>query len=579
MNYGNLVTIVPDKVRISEKELAPIGIIDKSSCWGRWIPDRWQPGSDNAPPPHLVVSPFPNTSWPALFRLTIILENAAHGTLAKVLDVVDQHALNILSIEGTPAGHRHAVVNIIGEAVDLKLKNDAIKRICDIPDGERLFTNDALSELIHARYAPTMLTYADRLESALIAADEKRDGRFLRETFCRHRSVDGPRGILYDYERLSPEYARLGERQSIPAVKCKWLQNHAFFWAYGSGDTTEKKLTFDAPNSALRPDDVWREEFTEIITQLDPPFKAIASINFEEQFFRLTLSREDRFGNTFRLRLPYTASFNSHSVSTRGALAEICSSLSAGDLSLRSISVSTEKRISTGEKGLYTFLAVHPDSRLTGQKSSEPVREDIETIAEHGAHAVTRKLAGRGCRIAFSDVRVSTFEARKLFVSTTFDWILDTRLGLLDQLRSLAAEFGYVLVMADLDSLGDEHKYMWDGSAPITTNVIKLMRSSDAFLQIIPKSAVTQFTKDGKLNWILFESGSAHALKLPCAISVDMSGGQCLADWIEKLKAGTEKQIFKFNSETDDAQIRQALRKAISYLANEPRPKRDDRFR
>ena len=237
MNYGNLVTIVPDKVRISEKELAPIGIIDKSSCWGRWIPDRWQPGSDNAPPPHLVVSPFPNTSWPALFRLTIILENAAHGTLAKVLDVVDQHALNILSIEGTPAGHRHAVVNIIGEAVDLKLKNDAIKRICDIPDGERLFTNDALSELIHARYAPTMLTYADRLESALIAADEKRDGRFLRETFCRHRSVDGPRGILYDYERLSPEYARLGERQSIPAVKCKWLQNHAFFWAYGSGDT------------------------------------------------------------------------------------------------------------------------------------------------------------------------------------------------------------------------------------------------------------------------------------------------------------------------------------------------------
>ena len=126
--------------------------------------------------------------------------------------------------------------------------------------------------------------------------------------------------------------------------------------------------------------------------------------------------------------------------------------------------------------------------------------------------------------------------------------------------------------------LDEDHRFLWKGSAPITTNIIRLMRASDAFLQVIPKSAIAASIAPGSLNWILFESGAAHALHIPCAICVDTSGDQRLSDWIAKLKAGTEKQIFLFSSERDDLHIVRSIESALDFLAAEDRPNKSDRF-
>jgi hypothetical protein len=330
--YGDLVTVVPDKIRISEKELAPIGILDQSVCWSRWVPDRWVAFDAVQPPPHLVISPFEIASWPVLFRLSIFLEDGQGGALAKALHVLAANAFNILAIEGTPAGHHHAVVNVIGEAVEIKFDANTLDAISSFDDRERNFKNGALAANIHQIYAPRLLSYSRRLVEALQDADAGADGRFLRHSFALHRKTDRPRGILYNAEDLPPEVADIGHEQSTRAVTCKWLQNHAFFWIYGEGDVSEKKLIYNARTWALRPEAVWKHQFGETIARLKPPFKAISSINFEEQYLRLTFSPYDRRGNTFRLKLPYAARFSAPGITTQGALAAALTRLRRLDL-------------------------------------------------------------------------------------------------------------------------------------------------------------------------------------------------------------------------------------------------------
>lgn len=580
MYYGDLVTVVPDKIRISEKELAPIGILDQSVCWSRWVPDRWVAFDAVQPPPHLVISPFEIASWPVLFRLSIFLEDGQGGALAKALHVLAANAFNILAIEGTPAGHHHAVVNVIGEAVEIKFDANTLDAISSFDDRERNFKNGALAANIHQIYAPRLLSYSRRLVEALQDADAGADGRFLRHSFALHRKTDRPRGILYNAEDLPPEVADIGHEQSTRAVTCKWLQNHAFFWIYGEGDVSEKKLIYNARTWALRPEAVWKHQFGETIARLKPPFKAISSINFEEQYLRLTFSPYDRRGNTFRLKLPYAARFSAPGITTQGALAAICATLANHQLTLRSVAAATEYRDSSDERGSYTLLASMEQLAAGAFKSlTEPEKLSlVERAALDAAEAATSVLGKEHCAASFAPPAVSVFAGRTLFVSTKFDWVKSVRPKLIARLRSRAAHFGYVLVLADLDFLDEDHRFLWDGGAPITSNIIRLMRSSDAFLQIIPRSAIEATIELGSLNWVLFESGAAHALHIPCAIAVDSSGDKRLSDWVDKLKAGTERKVFFFASDQDDEQIIDSMEPALEFLANEGRPNRTGRF-
>lgn len=566
MHHGDIVSILPDKIRISEQELAPIGIGDGSICWGRWVPDR-RAGAGQESFDHLVVSPFETGSWPVLFRVSLVLDDSRPGPLADVLEVLDGEDFNILTIDGTPAGHRHAVINIIGEAV--AIRND--RRLLDVArrldDPRRSFLDPDTQDYVHRRFAPRMLRYAQQLTRAVFDAHGKRP--FLRESFVYGPKPRPDRGTMYDPASLPRPLRDIGRRQATEAVTVQWLQNHAFYWLYGRRDPLPRPLHFDAAQRALRPEGPWLQEFRAATAPLGPPFKAISSLNFLEQYIRLTLSPADQFGRTVRLLVPYTAHYDDRQ-STKGLLSRLVSTISSNFIALRSVTMTTEAREANSEHGLFRILA----SVIGGVGNTDFRTEFARRAAEEGMAAARGLLQSQHCSLDEERVVAEPFGARSLFLSTNFNWLESDRRGLLDELRRIANDHGFILVFGKRELLPPEFAHRWNPNDSITSNVVRLMRSCDAFLQLIPASASAA---QDQLIWLLFESGAAHSLRLPCAICLDTAGGLDVADWTKRLKAGTDKQVYEFSGTQTNERMLEAFEPAIKMLASQTRPDRSSR--
>ena len=106
MQYGTPISLLRDGFLIGGDSLAPIGIVDKSTCWGTWVPNR------NANDPlrkshdfaHFLISPFEPSSWPVLFRIEIAIDGDDNDALAAAVGPLSRTGMSILSIDVTPRG-------------------------------------------------------------------------------------------------------------------------------------------------------------------------------------------------------------------------------------------------------------------------------------------------------------------------------------------------------------------------------------------------------------------------------------------------------------------------------------------
>lgn len=137
MHYGDEVSIVNGSPRIPIKAIEPIGIYDKSMCWGVWItelvdrlkegksPDETTPGAQRWYLPSLLISPIHPSLWPSVFHAEIRLEDVP-GTVARAAEVFKDNQVNIIFEEFVKAGYKHCVWNVVGNAESLRAMIDKI---------------------------------------------------------------------------------------------------------------------------------------------------------------------------------------------------------------------------------------------------------------------------------------------------------------------------------------------------------------------------------------------------------------------------------------------------------------------
>jgi hypothetical protein len=323
-------------------------------------------------------------------------------------------------------------------------------------------------------------------------------------------------------------------------------------------------LRFDAPKRSLKPEGKLEREYEETIGELSPPFKAIASLDYNEQYMRIVLSDLDRPRKTFRVEVDYSARYDDRH-NTKGLLERLTATLAERHIALRSVDMTTEARDQTSENGKFVFLV----SVLASRLSSVDLVEFVTTAAAEGMKLAASELKLVGCKIDSKVPDVAAFSARWLFLSTNFDWLLRKKKGLFEKIKLLAADLGFQLILGDPSHLGRDHEHRWDDQATITANVLSLLRGCDAFLQVIPEAAINSSDRGDKLIWLLFESGAAHSVGMPCAICVDTAGGIDIAEWRKRLKAGTEKKVFDFSGDESDESILEAITKSLESLVRQ----------
>jgi hypothetical protein len=567
MNYGNVVTVLPDKIRIGQKELEPIGISGESHCWGLWIPDRWAMESKV---PHLVVSPFEPSSWPVLFRISLIVDHDSHGTLAKALKTLSEMDFNVLSIEGTPAGYHHAIVNLIGEAISIKEDKRMLGRASRLAEDKRNYTNTELQNYIHRAFAPRLLSYGRSLSEALYKSDRKNN--FLRQAFVlgKRKGV----GTLFNPINLPGPLQSFAKSQHLPAVRCHWLQNHAFFWIYGRRSGQPLEFLYDAPDSSLRPKNHCSLDYQETLSRMSLPARAIASTNFEEKYLRFVFSESDHRGNTVRIDIPYSAKF-SDDTNTKGLLSIICDCIATQNIALRSINMTTSSRQKNQVDGKFSMLLTLAEAGIANADNSS-ILERARLAIKRATFIATTDRHFADCSVKFNRINITPHDGRTIFVSSKFDWITPT---LRDGIKAKAFELGYWAIFGDQRSFSNDDRHHWEHNESPTTNITKMIHNSDAFLQIASSQMISGFecrsnNSDTSMNWLMFESGIAHAIELPIAICVDISDSVSIQKWKAALGPGTDRQLFTFSRESSEAAMLESFGQALRSLPSFPSPKR-----
>jgi hypothetical protein len=504
MHFGDLITILEDGIRVSEEELEPIGIVDGSTGWAVWLPDlrALADKSRDPRPSHLIVSPFAVSAWPILVRVELKVDDK-RGAMSAATKILRDEGLNILAIDGTPTGHHHATLNIIGEALPIKAQGagNILSHAAGWDARDRHFNNSDIWTYCCKTLAPEMLRYTAKLTQSIVDANcqekEATGHGFLREAFFDSKRV--LRGVLYGHEDLPADVAELGKVHAATAVQCTWLQELAFFWVYHTNRDNGIRFSYDARTSRLftaLPADT--ASFRAEVSSFSPPFKSITAINSFEQYMRVTLSQADRWGQTVRVTIPFEATF-AEKQNTLGFQHEICKHLE-DRFNLRKVSISTQELSDSREKGELTLLLSTSTNAPVDQAAMAEISSRVECAAKNiGEHISVHPT-------------VSRLGARRLFLSAKYVWLSrsDPRYRVV---RDLAAFHGFELV--DARSPSSVQGFPIRTYENITETAIRLMQCCDAVLQIIPIVA-----KD-ELQWLLFESGAARALARPTVLCVE----------------------------------------------------------
>lgn len=573
MFYSDEVTILDRGPKIPAKLLQPIGILDGSICWGIKIPDLRDPEEKSAA--HLLIAPLHPDSWPFIFRLRVSLRHS-RGTFRDLSQILSTNHANILFCEGGPAGHHHASLNIIGEALDVKRR--LIKR------KERVITEVSRARLgLDKRYdfcnelAAQMLGFIRDLKRSILAAHNDmnwKDGNTdiggaeydkivysndtvkerLKERgedeityagliprdigiphdvgFLHHRIARGW-SLLYDRSRLPDDVKEKEEpRQRISAVACRWLENLAFFSVYGESPGKPIRFKYNEMSSVLAVD---RGKFAyeDLVHPFKPPTVAVASFDNVENYVRLRFLRGagDRPALD-RIVVPYRSDYNKTGRNSCGIMEALCKEISNRGVNLlRVTNVITS--LGSSEEGRVLFIG-EADQRAD---LAEGRRADLRAALS----SLRCTNFPKGNEFTIRKVEVGPYRTKQVFVSLPLDpenTTVRPAERILDAIHNAGTIKGWKYVVART-RIKD-----------VRYNVEETIQGCEGFLQVF-------YLKDGQelkevdFAWLHYEFGLATAMGKPIVRTADTVSASP-KDWQDKLTVDRGKALNFFNLNATD---------------------------
>lgn len=546
MLYGDLVTLTRGGIQLGSKAMLPVGIFDKSVCWGVWVPDASLKGVKEDQSPHLVVSSLHPRYWPYLLRFELKLNDEV-GAMGKAAEVFQFHGLNILSGDSSPSGHHHATWNVVCEAVEVR----------------RAFEEQI--EGLHRRKKGV-----DREEIVSLAT--KLASRMYRTAYEVRKTMNESPGFLHPRIRtrepvllhrvrdMDDKHARGLARMDTPAaVRVRWIQNLPVFAFYGTNTSDPYVFKYDRARSMLRP--VEKDGFKKVVEKagiLEPLTKAIASIYPEEHHVRLIPIRsKEQLEQWVEVEFSYQAKFSgtweeSSSTSggtTMGLWADVCRKLTDSKIDLQRVTNKIVHHEPNSEEGVLTLVGRNKDAPL--------VRSDLDHLRN-----TLRELPVKDGRTLFPAPKISRLTLETVFISR--------------RMNSHGAEL--------LTEVAEERARFWglqpvvvgnQGRETLTQVVTRTIGQCAAFLQIITESKEEFLNrqKGGKgkgtpeLHWIWYEYGVAAGHNLPVARMVD-EAVMPLEKWKQKLRVGIDDILEEFNL-LEYNELRDRFDKSLRMLAQQ----------
>lgn len=562
MYYADDILILADGLRIRPKALHPIGITDRSQCWGVEIVSA--PEKDT--PPHLLVSAFSPQNWHILFRVEVELRDRM-GAMARAARVFEEHQFNILATQCAPSGHNHATWHIIGEALSRKEAADSAlaESIGHFEPGRSAFdeANDLFREKLTETFSAPLLKYGRRLEEMIEQAEA---AATVKEKFLHPRFVEQNTLLYKNLERFFTDgeqshFTRVREHDLYRAVESRWLQQMAIFRSYSQARQKSSVQSiksyaswdspilfkYDAKKALLEPlTQDHKSKYLEVVEtcaqSTELPLRAVAAFNHEEHYLRIILPERSGRRRRVAIQLDYKIKFDGQTQkSSIGLLKDIAETLDNKKIDMNyianTLTILTEDR----EEGRFSLVGTL--DRSVGDESGfiDKLKSSLASVDE------------RRENVSFSDTSVDKVGAKNIFISTKFDYF-NLKPDLKKAVNNLVKRYGFEPVWGDpqenKDLTGEQRK-------ALSEEIIERILRSHVFIQIIPE-------KPKKQEWLLFELGIASGARLPCAISVDANR---VKDYPPDVAEGWVK--FKFDSRKDTRDICAEIEPAIKSLAHE----------
>jgi len=569
MFHGDIVTLTTAGIVIHEKAVRPLGIFDKSRCWGVWAIDPRAPAQ-----PNLIISPFHPRSWPFLIRLHIKLPNKK-GSLAKAADLLAKNDLSILFAECITDGFVNATWHVIAEST-----REAIEALKDVKhqfDNNHRFVrinkdfDDA--QAISNAIAAEMFLHVKDIE-AVFNTTLAKGGEAHREDSKPLYQKAAVVEHMQKSEHYSPGFdceAHLDRFEPAP-ITTHYLPRLAYFAMYGGGWDVPFSFQYHTNSALLRIEE--SRIFTELeckkifnpegdfhcdekaLSLLPLPRPAMATFDNVEKFLRIKPIKQPLLLNKLTLvNVQYEVEKITgepqrlSAKDSQGLLARICDEFAKANVNLLHVSNKRslfEYSTETGHISFIADLSAHRYAELKEKIGAINHRIELERSNE-GKERISLKHA------KLQNVDVYEYPQKKLFVSLHFGHPRD------ENIREIT--HGVAL------SLGFESTVIETHATPATWTVQNQISACDAFLQMLCFRE-NEDPEEASFSWLDFEYGLAFGKGLPTIRLVDTVRVP-YSWWKGHITVNPDQRAKEFRSDVSDTDLTAKIRSAIEELANE----------
>ena len=530
MSYGDIVRVFDSGPSISEKSLGPIGIHDKSICWGVSIHDFPVRGREIAPEnrkpePHLLISPIDPQSWPFAFRLKIELRHEP-GAMARAAGFLKEAGVNILFAECTPTSFRHASWNVIGVADSLLAEHRHIGHDKDS---------------IVLSIVREMLIFLSQLSRDLLKANS--DGSpFLHQGLAEETYLGS-----FKQEDVGSELWQEHHALIVGGVKYRLASNLTYLFRCVDLDTCHPiHFRYSAPTSRLVAD--YSADFLRQTSSFgfELPGSAIASFNPTELYLRLQMIRQDRARSMVHIKVHYEAyqgPDTSSPVSSKGLFSGVSRRLHEMRIGVDLLHV--ENKVLDRQAG-------HEVGLLSLISSAEGVAEDqflqiekkIESLSDSHPHLHV-------------NAKIERLRNMKIFVSKR---LKSERANDIERfLHTAADELGIrkenlVILETNIDS--------------VTTSVREVLSECDGMIQVVIED-LSEEGEETDLGWLVAEYAMAYMQDIPRIRVIGGATKKARSRLLYRLKLERDSAPIEFSPSDESDELQSKLGNALRQLVDE----------
>jgi len=548
MSYSEIFTLTENGLHVDPNLLRPVGIYDKSKCYGILVKQVKDEKLDQLP--HLILSPIPEAAWAGMVRIQVRVKNKL-DSIAKVLKNIAENDINIVSIQSAVSGHTHVTINIVGEILKIRSRVKSIKEVPrDAPDKRREMITQLSLEIFETICdVERSLEFNSDSDDSPLYDSKNEDGRYL---FCDKilNALIHKKYSKSDANKIL-ELTRIHDDHLLKTVHCQWVRTLALYSLY----TLDKKVwsfKYDASNGALLTDKQKFKSQISSVYNLDFPTLVLGTFKPEDLYVRI---------------VPFENNTAKRMLARVTTISECEYSISDGmNVGVAAMSTERLKKYFNDHISMSTVISQNTlgDSERRELSVCGVLKSDDQELSVIDDD-LTKYICSKTCDdergINYTHyVNSRRITPYKIFISAHEDWLKHN----MTELHDIGCEIGFIPLVGDTST----------GS--VTENALELLSEADAFILILSLNGnETTIAREAggrvitpEIGWLLFELGAARQKSLPVIRMLDTTY-MSKEVWREMLKIDQDTLTPDFCHADSNKEFKNVFRGVANNIISE----------